>query len=84
MRFLSFLLLFATGLALIRYRERVQSFTGSIGFAEKYLGPGGTYSFYLLLGIATCVGSILYLTGTLDGLLEGTIGRFFFRPGTTP
>lgn len=75
MRFLYFLFFFFSGLGLIRYRERVQSFTGSFPFAEKYLGQGGTYHFLLLLGIATCILSIMYISGTLDGLIENTFWK---------
>jgi len=80
MKFIYFLLLFFGGLGLVYYRDRVQRFTGSIGFAEKYLGMGGTFHFYLLLGIAFMVISILYITGTLDFLIENTVGRIFFLP----
>jgi hypothetical protein len=74
--------LFGGGLALIYYRERVQRFTGNIAFAEKYLGTGGTFRLYLLLGIGATIFSILYITGTLDSALQSTLGRFFFTPGS--
>lgn len=75
-----FLVLFFGGLGLIIYREKVQRVSGDIGFAEKYLGPGGTFQFYLLLGIAMVFISIIYVTGGLDAFIENTIGRFFIAP----
>lgn len=66
-----------TGLAIIKYRYRIREFTGVIGFAEQYLGSGGTYSFYILLGIATIFGSVLYATGQLQTMLASFLGPFF-------
>jgi len=80
MHFINFLLIFGLGLLLVMYREKVQRFTGSFAFAEKYLGAGGTYNFYLLLGIATMFFSFAYLFGTFDGLIHATVGRFFLTP----
>ena len=81
MRFILFPIWFLLGLALVKYREAVQRFTGDIAFAEKWLGIGGTFRLYLLLGIAIMIASILYVTGTLDGFISGTFGRVFFVPG---
>lgn len=77
MRFIYFLSMMAIGLALIVYRERVQRITGSIGFAEKYLGQGGTFNLILLVGMGFIVFSVLYITGSLDAAIQSTIGRFF-------
>lgn len=63
------------------YRDPIQRFTGDMAFAEKWLGVGGTFRLYLLIGIAMMFGSILYITGTLDTLIDGTVGRVFFVPG---
>ena len=81
MGFLKFLLLFSAGLAIIIYRERLQRFSGSFAFAEKWFGQGGTFQFYLLLGLGFIVFSVLYITGTLDAVIEKTIGRFLLAPG---
>lgn len=81
MRFVYFLLAFFGGLALVVYREKVQRFTGNFAFAEKYLGSGGTYNFYLLLGVFLMITSIIYVTGGLDSLIQATLGRIFFVPG---
>lgn len=80
MRFIYFLFFFCLGLFIIRYREMLQRVSGNFNWAEKYLGNGGTYSAYLLIGLAMCFLSIMYVTGTLDGFLESTFGRFLPRP----
>jgi hypothetical protein len=77
MKILYFLILFAIGLGLIVYREKVQRISGNIDFAEKYLGNGGTFNLILLVGIGFILFSIFYITGTLDGIVESTVGRFF-------
>lgn len=80
MRFIYFLLLFAAGLGMIIYRERLQRLSGNFAVAEKWFGSGGTYTFYLLLGFGTIIFSVAYVTGTIDGLVQSTVGRFFFTP----
>jgi hypothetical protein len=77
MRIVTFIILFLLGIALMIYRERVKRFTGSFAFAESWFGPGGTYTFFLLLGLLLCLGSIFWVTGTLDAVFGATIGRFF-------
>lgn len=66
-----------TGLLLIKYRYKVREFTGLIGFAERYLGTGGTYTFYLLLGTAMIFLSVLYATGQLQAFLVNNFLRYF-------
>jgi hypothetical protein len=66
-----------TGLLLIKYRSNVRDFTGLVGFAEKYLGNGGTYTFYLLLGIALIFLSVLYATGQLQSILDNNLSPYF-------
>ena len=43
------------GLLLIIFREKIKNVTGNIGFAEQYLGVGGTWTFYALLGVASFI-----------------------------
>jgi hypothetical protein len=78
MRLFYSLLIFAAGLGLVVYRERIQLFTGSFAFAEKYLGS--TFNFYLLFGIGMMMMSFLYLFGTFDSFLQWTVGRFLLVP----
>lgn len=62
---------------LLKYRRPVKEFVGDIGFAEKYLGAGGTNTFIVLLAILVFVGSLMYVLGTFQTLLSATLGRFF-------
>ena len=67
----------AIGLLMIRFREKLQRFTGAIGFAERIFGNGGTFTFLLLLGSAVVILSILYMTGVLQNLLPNRLGPYF-------
>ena len=66
-----------SGFLLVVYRERVKGYTGDIGFAERYFGNGGTYTFYLLLGIAFFVGGLMWSTGAIQRWFLENLGRFF-------
>lgn len=66
---------------IIYYRRPIKEFTGDIGFAEKYLGAGGTNTFIVILGVLTFILSLMYALGTLQELLQGTLGRFFMPRG---
>ncbi|MFO0763973.1 MAG: hypothetical protein U0518_03920 [Candidatus Gracilibacteria bacterium] len=57
------LLGFAAGVALMKYRKQVYDFTGPFGWAERYMGSGGTATAIVLFGFASIVLSILYLFG---------------------
>lgn len=65
------------GFALIIYREKVKGFTGDIGFAEQYLGVGGTYTFLLILGIATFIFGLMWATGSFQSWFIENLGRYF-------
>jgi len=65
------------GLLLIIYREQVKNFTGNIGFAEDHLGAGGTWTFYALLGIASFIFGLMWMTGSFQTMFEGFFGQFF-------
>ncbi len=64
-------------LLLVIYRVRVKHLLGEIGWAERYFGPGGTFTALLLFGIAGFFVSLMVMTGTL-GLLFGNVGEKFF------
>jgi hypothetical protein len=65
------------GFALMIYRVRLKEFTGNISFAEKYLGAGGTYSFFVLLGLVFFIFSVMYMFGTFQDIFSSTLGKFF-------
>jgi hypothetical protein len=65
------------GIIIMIYRFHLKQFTGDLAFAEKYLGAGGTYLFFIILGLACSVLSMMYAFGTLQDFLTGTFGSFF-------
>ena len=62
---------------LMRFRKPLHDFTGDIGFAEQYLGSGGTYTFFVLLGVLVFIIGLMYAFGTLQVFLGNTVGRIF-------
>ncbi|KKT76632.1 MAG: hypothetical protein UW70_C0016G0011 [Candidatus Peregrinibacteria bacterium GW2011_GWA2_44_7] len=80
MRILTGLLISIAGFLLIVYRERVKGMTGDIGFAEQYLGGGGTYTFYLLLGIVLFFVGLMWASGTLQSWFIENLGLYFGHP----
>ncbi|MBT4857198.1 hypothetical protein HON52_03340 [Candidatus Uhrbacteria bacterium] len=47
---------------------------GSVPFAEKVFGGGGTRLFYKLLGVGMALLGIIVMTNFLDNLLEFLLG----------
>jgi hypothetical protein len=77
MRWIVGLLFSVLGFLLIVYREKVKGQTGDIGFAEQYLGSGGTYTFYLLLGVVMFVAGLMWATGSIQQWFLENLGKFF-------
>ena len=77
MRWIVGLSVSVAGFLLVVYREKVKGQTGEVGFAEQYLGSGGTYTFYLLLGIAFFVGGLMWATGSIQLWFFENLGKFF-------
>lgn len=71
---------FPLSFLIIIYRSKIKDFTGSIGFAEKYFGMGGTYTLILLLGVIVFIITLLYVTGTLQSFMRTVFGPIFFMP----
>ena len=68
---------FPLSFLIIIYRAKIKMFTGDIGFAEKYLGSGGTYSLFVLIGVATFLITLMYITGSLQSVLNSLLGPLF-------
>jgi len=67
MRWFLSILLFVVGLALTIYYRKITEMIGmKIGWAEKFLGSGGTYYAYFLFGIVAFVLALLLATGVVD------------------
>ena len=62
---------------LIIYRVPVKHFMGDIGWAERYFGPGGTFTAMLLIGLFGFIISLMIMTGTLDLILGGFVNTLF-------
>jgi hypothetical protein len=77
MTFITGMLISIAGFLLIIFREKVQRATGNIGFAEQYLGSGGTYTLFLILGVVLFFGGISWATGTVQTWFSVNLGRFF-------
>ncbi len=76
-RFLVVIIGFPLALLILKYRRPIKEFVGEIGFAEKFLGMGGTNTFIVLIGILVFFLSLMYALGTLQSLLKNTLGGFF-------
>jgi hypothetical protein len=77
MTFLTGICIALGGFLVIVFREHIQRLTGDIGFAEQYLGSGGTYTFLLIFGVLMFVGGLMWSTGTLQALFASSLGRYF-------
>lgn len=65
------------GVLIMIYRYQLKQVTGNVSWAEQYLGMGGTYNLFIIIGLAVSIFSLMYAFGTLQDLLYGTFGRFF-------
>ncbi|MFA5792835.1 MAG: hypothetical protein WC897_03115 [Candidatus Gracilibacteria bacterium] len=74
MQIIQGLLGMAVGFLILLFRARIKDFTGDIGFAERYLGPGGTWTLFIIIGVATFILSLMWATGTLQSFTVGTFG----------
>jgi hypothetical protein len=52
---------FAVGTAFLKYNFQLTKLFGHNSLAERYLGEGGTYSMWKLLGIGLIVAAIIYV-----------------------
>jgi len=61
MKVLEFIGILMLGFALIYFSYPLFNITGRQDWIEKYLGPGGTITFYRLLGILIVVFAFIFL-----------------------
>lgn len=61
MKFLEFFGILVLGFALVYWAFPLSNITGSQDWVEKYLGPGGTITFYRLLGMAIAIFAFVFL-----------------------
>lgn len=48
---------------IIMYRERIVRIVGKNQLAERYLGTGGTYTFWILFSLLLIVMALIWLVG---------------------
>lgn len=74
-KFIVFILGFAIAILILKYRVQIKDFIGPVQFAEEHMG--GTYNLVVLLALASFIVALMYSLGTLQSILDGTVGRFF-------
>ncbi len=62
------------GFLILVYRRQIKNVVGSIGFAEKIFGAGGTWTFLALLGVLIFILSLMWAMGTLQSVLTNVFG----------
>ena len=60
MQFIYAILGMGLSYVIVKYREQIVEMTGKFSWAEKYLGRGGTYNAYVLLGVIVFAISFLF------------------------
>lgn len=81
-KFLVAILGFPLSFLFIIYRAKIKQFTGDISFAERYLGPGGTYTLLLIIGVLIFIFTLMYITGTLQSTFDSVFGPILFTPNS--
>jgi hypothetical protein len=76
-KFLVVLVGFPLSLLILKYRGILKDLIGNVGFAERYLGSGGTHILIMAIGFGVFIGSLLYATGVLEGFFTETLGSIF-------
>lgn len=65
-RLILFIIFNVVGVALIYYREKVVRLIGKNDVAEKYLGAGGSYNMWVLIGMAFMIAGLLIILGKMS------------------
>jgi len=65
------------GFVIMIYRYQIKQFTGNIQWAEQYLGSGGTYNLYIIVGLVISIVSLMYALGTIQDVFNGALGPIF-------
>jgi len=54
-RLIIFIIMLIAGVLIIKYREKVARIFGKNDLAEKYLGMGGTYVMWVIIGVIVMI-----------------------------
>ena len=61
LKILIFVIGFGVGVTAIKYNYQLTQLFGHNSLAEQYLGSGGTYTMWKLLGVIVILGTIWYV-----------------------
>ncbi len=67
------------GVVFVIKTRDIYDFFGSVPFAEKYLGGGGTTLFYKLLGVVFCLLGFIVMFNLWNAFLQATLGSLLPR-----
>ncbi|MEK7473193.1 MAG: hypothetical protein AAB668_00475 [Patescibacteria group bacterium] len=68
------------GVGFVWKTRDIYDFFGTVPFAEKYLGGGGSTLFYKLLGVLFCFIGFIVMFNLWNAFLQATIGSLFPQP----
>ena len=68
------------GVFLVLKTEIILGFFGTVDWAERKLGGGGSRLFYKLLGILICFIGFMVATNLWNAFLEATLGSIVPKP----
>jgi hypothetical protein len=74
MRFFAAILGIIAGFVVVRYAHPIKQAVGSMEWAEKIFGMGGTTTALQVVGLLISICSFLSLTGTFDATLSLIFG----------
>lgn len=76
MQILQGLIGMVVGFLILVFRPQIKDFMGSVGFAEEYLGPGGTWTLLVLIGGGTFFFGLMWATGTVQEFMVHYFSKF--------
>lgn len=71
------LLLVALGAIMVIKTHQFYDFFGSMNWADRYLGSGGSRLMYKLIGLVFCLIGFLVMTNLWEPFLQATLGSLF-------
>ena len=77
-------ILVVLGAAVVIRTNVVMDFFGSMDFADKYLGGGGSRLMYKLIGILVCFIGFMYATNLWTAFLQATLGSLLPQQPAKP
>lgn len=64
-RILTTIFMVALSILILKFTEPIVNMVGRSDLAERYLGQGGTYTMWKILGVIIAIASFFVLTGQL-------------------